>query len=53
MLHLFEGAVLSLIEHELLKLEPSAQDFALKELKIFSDMLFKFINDKMGTPKVE
>ena len=42
-----EGAVLRLLEHELERLEPSAQAFALKELKLFSDMLFKFINDKI------
>lgn len=48
MLQLLEGAILKYIESEIIKLEPSAQSFALKELKIFSDMLIKYINEKMG-----
>lgn len=48
MLHLFEGSIISLIEHELNKLEPAAQEFALKELKLFCDMLFKFISEKVS-----
>lgn len=47
MLQLIEGTILKLIEHEIVKLEPSAQEFALKELKLFSDMLIKYINDRM------
>lgn len=48
MLHLLEGALLSMIENEIMKLEPAAQDFALKELKVFTDMLFKYINTKLS-----
>lgn len=47
MLQLLEGSILRLIEHEIMALEPAAQEFALKELKIFSDMLIKFVNEKI------
>ena len=47
MLQLLEGSILRLIENELSRLEPSAQQFALKELSIFTTILFKFIDSKM------
>jgi hypothetical protein len=50
MLQLLEGALLKIIESEIVKLEPAAQSFALNELKIFSDMLFKYIDSKL--PKI-
>lgn len=49
MLQLLTPVIVSFIERELISLEPSVQQFALKELKLFSDSLFKYVNDKMGT----
>lgn len=53
MLQLLAPVIVSFIERELISLEPSAQQFALKELKLFSDSLFKYVNDKMGSTEVE
>lgn len=51
MIQLLEGSILRMIENELSRLEPSAQQFALKELKIFTEMLFNFIDKKTEIKK--
>ena len=47
MLQLLTPVIVSFIERELLALEPAVQDFAIKELKLFSDSLFKYVNEKL------
>lgn len=47
MIQMVASALISLLERELMTLEKDAQDFAIKELNHFAEMLFKYAKEKI------